>query len=358
MPPWTINSKPVKETISQKLVNRLSDLDQEQLDNLVQRAKLLKKRSGNNTDSLDAWVERVLRKEERTLLSATNQISGTVTSVYATEVDIETSDGIERALRGAHALAPGDVVTLGEIGGLRTVIRAEPRRTKLSRPDVDNENKERIIVANVDTVLIVVSVVSPPLHPRLIDRYLVAIQNGGAKPLICVNKIDLLKDREELDQLKPYEAIGIPVVVCSTQTGEGIEELRQRVEGQTVAFVGHSGVGKSSLANAFAPYLGLNTGGVSEGYGRGTHTTTVSSLHRLPQGTTLIDTPGIRSFGLWATSKEELERSFPEFSGIHCRFRNCSHTTEPECGVLAAVESGQVSHDRYETFLRLREESS
>ena len=212
-------------------------------------------------------------------------------------------------------------------------------------------------MANVDSVLIVVSVVRPPLHPRLIDRYLIAIQNGGAKPLICVNKIDLLgEDKSELDVLEPYRKIGIPVIECSTRESLGIEEMRELLRGQKVVFVGHSGVGKSSLINAFAPDLNLVTGGVSEGYGRGTHTTTVSSLHRLASDTTLIDTPGIRSFGLWSVTQNEIERSFPEFVGLECKFNDCSHTKEPGCGVLAAVESGSISGDRYSTFLRLREE--
>jgi ribosome biogenesis GTPase len=199
-------------------------------------------------------------------------------------------------------------------------------------------------------------VVSPPLHPRLIDRYLIAIQNGGAKPLICVNKIDLLEDMTELDVLEPYRKIGIPVIQCSTKDSLGIDELRTLLQGQKVVFVGHSGVGKSSLINAFAPELNLVTGGVSEGYGRGTHTTTVSSLHRLPGDTTLVDTPGIRSFGLWSVTQHEIERSFPEFVSLECKFNDCTHTKEPGCGVLAAVESGAISRDRYSTFLRLRDE--
>jgi ribosome biogenesis GTPase len=206
--------------------------------------------------------------------------------------------------------------------------------------------------------LIVVSVVSPPLHPRLIDRYLIAIQNGGAKPLICVNKIDLLEDQTELKVLEPYRKIGIPVIQCSTRDEIGIDEVRDLLQGQMVVFVGHSGVGKSSLINAFAPELNLVTGGVSEGYGRGTHTTTVSSLHRLPHDTTLVDTPGIRSFGLWSVTQNEIERSFPEFVGLQCKFNDCTHTKEPGCGVLAAVERGDISSDRYSTFLRLRDELS
>lgn len=349
----------MKETISPKLVNRLSHLDQEQFDSLLQRAKQLKKRSGNHTDSLDSWVEHALRKEERSRQNASDQREGVITSVYAAEVDVETESGIERASRGTHSLVPGDEVTIGVIGSQVAVLETKTRRTKLSRPDVDNENKERLIVANVDVVVIVVSVVSPPLHPRLIDRYLVAIQNGGAMPVVCVNKIDLLEDPDELLQLIPYTDIGLAVVTCSTQTGEGIDELRKLVEGKTVAFVGHSGVGKSSLINAFAPHLNLKTSGLMHGYGRGAHTTTVSSLHRLPGDTTLIDTPGIRSFGIWVESKKELDKAFPEFADLRCRFGNCTHTpVELGCALIEAVESGRVPANRFETYMRLREEIS
>ncbi len=348
--------EPVKETISQKLVNRLSHLDSEQFDSLIQRAKILKKRSGRPGDSLDSWIERALKKDERSRQQAENQRAGVVTSVFATEANVEAEGQIVRVSLGAFTVVPGDEVVIGEMGGHDAMVELRPRRTKLSRPDVDNENKERLIVANIDRVVIVVSVVSPPLHPRLIDRYLVAIQNGGAEAIVCVNKIDLLDNPDELDVLEPYRQIGVPILLCSTVDGRGLDELRTMVAEKVVAFVGHSGVGKSSLANAFAPQLDLVTGGISEGYGRGTHTTTVSSLHRLPGGTTLIDTPGIRSFGLWATSQTEIEQAFPEFANFACRFRNCSHTSEPGCAVIEAVETGQLSADRYDTFLRISKE--
>ena len=348
----------MKDLISPKLSNRLSHLDAEQLNNLIQRAKALKKRSGNRDDPFDAWIERAIRREERALQGATDQQDGVVTSAFAQEIDVEVATGIVRAHRMNHNLVVGDEVTVGMVGDQRSVISVRSRRTKLSRPDVNDSNIEKLIVANVESVLIVVSVVSPPLHPRLIDRYLIAIQNGGAKPLICVNKIDLLEDITELEVLEPYRKIGIPVIQCSTRDSLGIDELRNLLHGQMVVFVGHSGVGKSSLINSFAPELNLVTGGVSEGYGRGTHTTTVSSLHRLPNGTTLVDTPGIRSFGLWSVTQNEIARSFPEFVGLQCKFNDCTHTKEPGCGVLEAVASGAVSGDRYSTFLRLRDELS
>ncbi len=256
---------------------------------------------------------------------------------------------------GGQRAAVGDEVEIGlaKDGETWKLHKILPRKTQLSRPDVGNANEERVIVANVDTVVIVVSVVSPPLHPRLIDRYLIAIQRGGALPVICVNKLDLLEDESELEVLEPYISLGVPIVRCSTQTARGIEEIRTLLQGKVAAFVGHSGVGKSSVMNALYPHLDRDTGDVSEVYGRGTHTTTASHLFELPGGTRLIDTPGIRSFGLWKMSGEELKWYFPEFQGLSCKFRDCSHTHEPSCGVREAAESGAIHAVRYDTYLRL-----
>ena len=253
------------------------------------------------------------------------------------------------------ALAVGDRVTVQNYGDHRRIVAVSPRQTKLSRVDPDMDI-ERVIVANVDTVVVVVSVVAPPLHPRIIDRYLVAIGKGGARPAIAVNKVDLLaEDRSELAQLDPYRALGVPIIECSTAKSFGIDALRDLLEGQVAAFVGHSGVGKSSLLNAIKPDLGLDTGGVSEGYGRGTHTTTASTMWDIGNGTRIIDTPGIRSFGLWRLTRSELATYFPEFEGYRCRFRDCTHVHEPGCQIRDAVERGEIAGARFDTFQRLRE---
>lgn len=242
----------------------------------------------------------------------------------------------------------GDVWTLTGIG---------PRRSKLSRVDVGHANRERVIVANVDVVVIVVSVVSPPLHPRIIDRYLIAIQKGGCEPVIVVNKIDLLSREEkdlELAKLDCYRRLGVPVLPCAAASAEGVGELNTILKGRLSAFVGHSGVGKSSLVNAIKPNLNLKVGEVSEGYGRGTHTTTSSSLIDLGEGTRVIDTPGVRSFGLWQLKVEELPWYFPEFDAVAaCQFNDCTHTHEPRCGVKSAVQRGEISSDRYDTYIRI-----
>ncbi|MBS1716696.1 MAG: ribosome small subunit-dependent GTPase A [Armatimonadetes bacterium] len=255
-------------------------------------------------------------------------------------------------------LAVGDEVYLETKGVDRVVMGVAARRTKLSRPDAGNGSMERVIVANVDCVVIVVSVVAPPLHPRLVDRYLIAIQKGGARPAIAVNKIDLHESEEALRQdlrlLDPYRKMGVPVVECSAGQGLGKERLLEVLQGKQSAFVGHSGVGKSSLLNMLRPDLGLQVGDVSEGYGRGTHTTTRSTLWELPNDTRVIDTPGIRSFGLWKMDKEELPWYFPDFlEAGRCRFSDCRHLQEPGCAVKAAVDNGTLAAERYDTYLRI-----
>ena len=175
--------------------------------------------------------------------------------------------------------------------------------------------------------------------------------------VLTVNKCDLLDDLNrdaELDKLGPYRDV-VPTVLCSSASGEGVDQIRAMLAGQTCAFVGHSGVGKSSIINAIAPDLSLNTGSVSEGYGRGTHTTTSSTLHEIGDNTNLIDTPGIRSFGLWDIKPEDLPWYFPEFDEFRgdCKFRDCSHTHEPSCGVKTAVLKGDLSSFRYDTYMRI-----
>jgi len=255
------------------------------------------------------------------------------------------------AMRRKSALAVGDRVHVVE-DRIETVL---PRRSVLARPDPLHKHLQRLIAANIDVVVNVVSVKSPPLRPRLIDRVLIAIQRGGAQPVICVNKIDLLDG--DLHELDCYRELGIDVIQCSTKTGEGLDALRVALEGKMTALVGHSGVGKSSILNALDERLQLATRSLHR-RGTGRHTTTRSTLYDFGGGTYLIDTPGIREFGLWDLDRESLRDYFPEFiePSENCRFTDCTHVHEPDCEVKRRVESGALDRARYDTYVRLYED--
>jgi ribosome biogenesis GTPase len=264
----------------------------------------------------------------------------------------------EMAIRQKSALAVGDRVRLAEENGIVTLEAVLPRRTVLARPDPLHAHRQRLIAANVDVVIHVVSLKSPPLRPRLIDRFLIAIQRGGAKPVICINKVDLLdaEEREaELPKLEPYLDLDVPIIGCSTKTGEGLEKLRAEVDGKMSALVGHSGVGKSSILNALDESLQLATNTLHRKRATGRHTTSASTLYDFGEGTYLIDTPGIREFGLWDLDRNTLRDYFPEFEEPSelCRFTDCTHVHEPDCEVKERVERGELNRARYETYARL-----
>jgi ribosome biogenesis GTPase len=278
--------------------------------------------------------------------------------VYFDGREIDCIVPSEIAVRQKSALAVGDRVTVEKEGDVWRLTGILPRRSVLARPDPLNKHLQRLIAANIDVVIPVVSVKAPPLRPRLIDRYLIAIQRGGAQPVICVNKVDLL-DGPLPDELQTYRDLGVPVVGCSAKSGQGIDELRALVQGKTAALVGHSGVGKSSILNALDARLQLATRELHR-RGTGRHATTASTLYDFGDGTYLIDTPGIREFGLWDLDRDSLRDYFPDFDEAAelCRFTDCSHVHEPDCEVKDRVERGEMNRARYETYVRLYEDLS
>ncbi len=292
---------------------------------------------------------------------------GVVAAISSGACRVETDDSSfvdcvlpsELARDQRAAVAIGDRVAVIAHGAANyRVQRVLERRTTLSRPDPHNPRLERVIAANIDVAVHVASVIEPALRPALIDRYLIAIDRGGAEAVVCVNKIDLLNDsearRRELGRLDAYRRLALEILPISAVTGEGLESLRRLLAGKTAVFVGHSGVGKSSLLNALEPETGAETARVSD-RGTGRHTTTRSSLYRLAGDITVIDTPGIREFGLWELTAPELRGYFPDFDrhSVDCRFNDCSHSHEPDCAVRRAVESGEISRPRFETYLRI-----
>jgi ribosome biogenesis GTPase len=257
------------------------------------------------------------------------------------------------------ALAAGDEVLLDGPEDAPQVVAVLPRRTTLARPDPHYPVRERVLVANVDVVGVVAALRRPPLQPGLIDRFLVAIERGGAQPLLVVNKVDLCVSEadlaSELQCLAPYQQAGVPVVACSAATGLGIDQLHEHLKGRVAAFVGKSGTGKTSLLNALVPGLDARVGEVRASDGKGRHTTTAAVLHELPGGGRILDTPGIRAFGLERLSASELVQWFPDLGSWAggCRYRDCTHDHEPDCEVRRAVADGHVSEARWRAWLRI-----
>ncbi|QDU66749.1 ribosome small subunit-dependent GTPase A [Engelhardtia mirabilis] len=243
---------------------------------------------------------------------------------------------------------------------LARLVGRHERRTELARADPTMPGRRRVLAANVDLALVVLSVVGPPFKPGLFDRFQVALIAGGIEPRMVVNKVDLLADedaRAELEaRLAPYREAGVRVHLVSASAGLGLDELIREIAGRTIVAVGHSGVGKSSLLNALDPEGAERvTSQVRESDGKGRHTTTSSELRRLSNGTVLIDTPGIRALGLATEQLAALDEAFPEVSALaaDCRFGDCRHDSEPDCAVRAALESGELDRARWDAYRRM-----
>ncbi|NNJ24262.1 ribosome small subunit-dependent GTPase A [Alienimonas chondri] len=287
---------------------------------------------------------------------------------------------VRRVLRtlardGRNAVVTGDRVLIRpqEADGVRetpdgpakkmaVVERVEPRHGVLSR---EHKNREHVLVANVDQIVIVASAADPPLKPALIDRMLVSAEKGGVKAAIAVNKCDLAgDDRPRLEELAGlYESLGYPTVLASAVTGEGVERIRGLLAGSQSVVAGQSGVGKSSLLNVVEPGWSLRVGEVSGWTGKGRHTTRRAILLRLTAPTDdasatpgwVADTPGVRQFALWDVADWEVEAYFREFQPHipHCKYPDCTHTHEDGCHVKAAVLDGAISRVRYDSYVRI-----
>ena len=260
---------------------------------------------------------------------------------------------------GDRVLVRLDSMKGGAGGGV--VESVLPRRSFLARPDVFLPHLRQILVANVDQLLIVASWRQPALWFELVDRYLIAAARSSLPALLCVNKLDLADSAVQVEEaLAPYAALGVPYLLTSAETGLGIDALRGRLAGKSTVLAGLSGVGKSTLLTAIQPSLALRTGEVSDRKQEGRHTTTQATLLRLDASTLVVDTPGIREFGLAGLRKGELAAYFPEIAALSraCRFRDCAHLDEPECAVRAAAERGQISQQRYRSYRQIHAQLS
>ena len=291
-------------------------------------------------------------------------LPGRVLRVHGLQSVVELADGrqlrcaVRRLLRSL-VTEERNIVTTGDRVWVRPapndeglIERVEPRHGLLTRA---SRNREHVLVANVDQVVIVVSLVEPDLKPHLIDRYLASAERGNIAPIVCLNKADLVDPVVCQPLIGMYSQMGIPALLTSAKSGMGIERLRELLADRQTVFSGQSGVGKSSLLNAVQPELALRVREVSESTQKGKHTTTTAELIRLDFGGWVVDTPGIRQFALWDIRPEEMEGFFVEMRPFValCAFPDCTHTHEERCAVKRAVVLRQISGSRYTSYLGL-----
>jgi ribosome biogenesis GTPase len=267
------------------------------------------------------------------------------------------------ALKHTNPVAVGDEVSLGEPEGqdpMWRILEVMERKNYLIRKATNLSKQTHILAANVDQIFIVASLFHPRTSTGFIDRILVSAQAYGIPATILLNKKDLLSE-EEWEEVAywqvGYEKAGYPLVVLSAFDPEDLQALHGLVKEKTTLFTGHSGAGKSTLLNQLEPGLGLRTGELSQKHGKGTHTTTFAEMFPLQTGGWVIDTPGIKEFGLHGMSDSELPDYFPEFFALktQCKFANCVHFNEPGCAVLKALEEGELMPERYANYLQMRE---
>ncbi|WP_282338697.1 small ribosomal subunit biogenesis GTPase RsgA [Pseudomonas sp. PS02288] len=308
---------------------------------------------------------RAAKRESRTLDELEGgdlgpEQTGLVIAHFGVQVEVEAEDGeIRGQVFRCHlranlpALVTGDrVVWRAGNQGNGVIVAQLPRNSELCRPDSRGQLKP--VAANVDLIVIVFAPLPEP-HANLIDRYLIAAEHAGIRPLLLLNKADLVDEQNgpRLNALLAvYRQLGYPLMEVSAHEGGGMEALQARLDGHVSVFVGQSGVGKSSLVNSLLPGVDTRVGGLSEVTGKGTHTTTTARLFHFPGGGELIDSPGIREFGLGHVSRDDVEAGFIEFADLlgTCRFRDCKHDREPGCALLKALEEGRIQPQRMASY--------
>lgn len=297
----------------------------------------------------------------------TAKLDGLVVRTQSGFLTVETAHGDYTCrLRGrlkqgeteGDIAAVGDrVVILPHEDGSGMIDEIKPRHSVFSRVRTGiKRDFQQIILANPDQIVAVFACAEPEPHLRMLDRFLVIAEKQHLHAVIVANKIDLVSLEAAKVLFGNYTQLGYTVIYTSAHTGQGVDTLREHLQGKISALAGPSGVGKSSLLNSIQPQLGLHVREVSEATEKGRHTTQVRELFPLDVGGYVADTPGIRSLALWDTEPEELDAYFVEMRDLvaGCKFSDCTHTHEPGCAVRAAVDAGRVSPERYLSYLRLR----
>ena len=266
-----------------------------------------------------------------------------------------------QGIRTTNPIAVGDFVQFARVeDGTGSIDSIEERRNFIARKSVNLSKESHVVASNLDRAFLIVTIAKPRTSSGFIDRFLVTAEAIGIPATIVFNKMDLLEGDEEAsarqEELeKIYADVGYKTLRVSAETGMGIAEMKSALKDGIYLLSGHSGVGKSTIINRLVPGLELKTADVSESHSKGRHTTTFAEMFSVPEGGFIIDTPGIKGFGLVALQKETLNHQFPEFFALlmGCKFNNCVHTDEPGCAVRKAVEEGEVSEERYGNYVEM-----
>ena len=266
-----------------------------------------------------------------------------------------------KGVRSTNPVVVGDMVRCEcDEQGEYVISAIEPRRNYIIRRASNLSKESHIIAANIDQALLVVTLFSPETPMEFIDRFLITCEAYKIPVTILLAKIDLARQQPEaVEEFHAiYESAGYRIVEVSATEGEGVDEVREMLRGKTTLLSGNSGVGKSTLVAAVEPGLDIRTGEISQSHNKGRHTTTFSTMYSLSDGGYIIDTPGIKGFGLIDIEEAELAHYFPEMMRFlpDCRFYNCSHTHEPYCAVVEAVKRGEIAYPRYESYLKMMDE--
>ncbi|MBO5188146.1 MAG: ribosome small subunit-dependent GTPase A [Alistipes sp.] len=264
-----------------------------------------------------------------------------------------------KGVRSTNPVVVGDLVHgVTDEQGNHLIVDIEPRRNYVIRRASNLSKESHIIAANIDHALLLVTLRQPETALEFVDRFLVTCEAYKIPVTILLSKADLQAAEAIAAFRAIYEPIGYRVVTVSTETGEGVDVVRELLHGATTLLSGNSGVGKSTLVRAIDPTLDIRTGDISESHHKGRHTTTFSTMYPLRDGGFVIDTPGIKGFGLLDIDNDELWHYFPEMMhfGQACRFYNCTHIHEPGCAVVAAIEAGEIAEQRYESYLKMMDD--